>query len=235
MDVAKIKERARRYSRTNPTNYPDAQLLEDINVAYYDVNLQILRAQGYKNVGQNYKTYDLVDMSSLVAGDIGYRGEYPFPAEAIRVERVEINYGDGFVEAKIINVSELEDSIFDELDYDYSKTSPIAFILRNSINIRPLNLQAAVVNGFKLVIAEHATPFTGDAQTPNFDDSLHDILPLKVAQNLALIYPEKANKRIDQKVLDMEADLFDVYERQVPLYQTMKAKKQVYTTNRRND
>lgn len=235
MNVEKIKERARRYSRTNAANYLDTQLLEDINIVYHDINLQILKAQGYKNLGQDYKTYDLVDMSALTEGSIGYRGEFPFPADAIRIERIELDYGNGYVEVKLIRLSDLEGSAFDEESYDYSKNAPVAFILRDSIHIRPLHLTTTVVDGLKLVVAEQVTPLVNDTDEPNFDDSLHDLIPLKTAQNLSLIYPEKANSRIDQKVADMEADLYDVYERQVPLYQTMKPKKQTYITNRRNN
>ena len=132
MTLADLRSSIRRKTKTNSTNYPNADIDSDINIAYGKVWLMLQEAEGYKNTGGDFETIDFEDETGLDEQDLGYNGEYPFPvpnddpgaAGAISVLEVHVNYGDDYKKAEIINRSNTDASIFSDDDAYYSEQSP---------------------------------------------------------------------------------------------------------------
>jgi hypothetical protein len=217
MDLAtttpNLRGQSRRYTKTNATNYPDATLDADINIANGEVWMMILEAEGYKNTGGDFKVIDLEDSTGLDPQDLGYNGEYPFPSIALALDEVFIDYGDGYKKADIIDKSEVESSMFnDEDDSQYTKDSPVVFVYRDSIFIRPIHFTTKVTDGIKMLVRARQDTLTETTDTPQFESNFHNIIPLKVAQDYAMIYPEKHNSLIDKKVQELESQIISFYQ-----------------------
>jgi hypothetical protein len=164
-----------------------------------------------------------------VPTDIGYNGEYPFPSQAIALEKVEVSYnGTDYIKADIINNSDVDSSQFsaDDIAATYSEQDPKIFIYRDSYFVRPLNNVDTVTNGLKLFIRGRQSALVAPSDVPLFEENLHKLIPLKVAQDYAIIYPEKANSKIDAKIMVLEAQLISLYESRTPIESQFKSPKQ---------
>lgn len=233
MLIPEIRSLVRRWTHTNATNYPNATLDADANRVYGEIWMIILEAEGYKNTGGDFKVFDLEDSSSLDPQDLGYNGEYPFPSVAVTLEEAYINYGDGNVKAEIINRSEINSSMFDDEDSpEYSKANPKIFIFRDSILTRPIHFSTKVEDGIKLLIRRRQktlveTITNADTQvlSPEFEENFHELIPLKVAQDFYLEWPEKYNPRIDKKAAEIESQLISEYESRTPIEKRLQAPK----------
>lgn len=230
MNLSTIRARARRYSRTTESSYSNTDLDADINLKLYEVWMVIFEAQGYKNLGGDFKVYDLISTVGLVSGEIGFNGEYGFPTQALSLDSVELNYGNGHVKAEIIDRSNQSSSLFTESEYnaEFSQTNPKVFVYRDSYFVRPTNTSTTVEDGIKLTISARPTILTNTTDSPTFDLMYHDLIPLKVAQDYALFYPEKANPRIDRKVEELEAMLISDMQSRVPIQKRFRAKKEYF-------
>lgn len=225
MQLSEIITQARRLTKTNSTNYVDADIKFDINIANGEVHLMILEAEGYKNISGGFKVYDLVSTTGLVAGNIGFNGEYPFSTDTISLEEVHLDYGDGFVKAEIIDRSELEDSMFNDDDI-YSELSPKVFVYRDSYFIRPVLTTTTVTDGIKLLARLRQDQLAANDDVPIFETNFHQLIPLKVAQDYFLYYPEKYNPRIDRKVEELESQLISLYQSKTPIDFRIRESKQ---------
>lgn len=235
MLLAETRSLVRRWTHTNSTNYPDVTLDADINRVYGEIWMKILEAEGYKNTGGDFKVIDLENSTGLVAQELGYLGEYPFPSVAVNIEEAYIDYGDGAVKAEIINKSEISSSMFEDEDLpEFSEGAPKIFVLRDSIFIRPINFGAKVTNGIKLLIRRRqktivetlsSTPSVAANQTltPEFEEDFHVLIPLSVTQDYYLEWPEKYNPRIDKKAAETEDSLKAFYESRTPTEQRFQA------------
>jgi hypothetical protein len=226
---SEIRSQTRRYTHTNATNYIDATLDADSNRSNGEIWMMILEAEGYKNTGGDFKVIDFTSNTGLVAQDLGYNGEFPFPAIAMTLEQVYLDYGDGPVKAEIIDKSEISSSMFDDADNSqYSETNPKVFLYRDSIFPRPLNLGTTVTDGIKLLVRARQDTLSGESTEPQFESNFHQLIPLKNTQDFYLEYPEKYNPRIDKKVNELEAQLISFYQDRSPLETRFKAVKETY-------
>jgi hypothetical protein len=231
MTLAQLRTQARRLTKTTSGNYPDEQLDIDINQAYAEIWMMILEAEGYKNTGGDFKYYDLISTVGLApitnVAPIGYNGEYPFPSIAIDIDGIEISYdGTSYKKAEVIDKSDSLSSVFNEQDYDgtFSEQNPKAFIYRDSIFVRPTkDTVGNITNGFKLTVRQRQDSLIADIDIPLFEPNFHSLIPLKVAQDYFMYYPEKYNPKIDQKAQIIEAQLISLYQDRTPINLQIKS------------
>jgi hypothetical protein len=223
MDLTTLRSQARKYTRTNSTNYPNATLDADLNIANGEIWMMIIEAEGYKNTGGDFKVLDHEDTTSLTPQELGYNGEYPFPSIACKLEEVHIKYdsADDYAKAEIIDKSEIDSEMFNDNGI-YDKSNPKVFVYRDSYFIRPLLTDTTVTDGIKLLIQQRQDTLTNATDEPNFESNFHNLLPLKVAQDYYLIYPDKYNPRIDKKVDELENQLISFYRDRHPNVTQMK-------------
>ena len=229
MELTEIRSQARRYTHTNDTNYPDVTLDADANRSNGEVWMMILEAEGYKNSGGDFKVIDFETSVGLDPQDLGYNGEFPFPSLAITLEEAYLDYGDGHVKAEIIDRGTIDSSMFDDADEgQFSEESPKIFIFRDSIFTRPLNLDATVVDGIKLLIRARQDTLVNPTDQPMFESNFHNLIPLKMAQDFYLIYPDKYNPRIDKKVQELESQTISLYESRTPIAKRLTTIKETF-------
>jgi hypothetical protein len=218
MDLTTLRSRSRKYTKTNATNYANTDLDEDINIANGEIHMMILEAEGFKNTGGDFKVIDHEDTTSLTAQELGYNGEYPFPAIALKLEEVYVKYTSAadYVRAEIVDKSELSSEMFEDTAI-YDETNPKVFIYRDSFFIRPLLTSTTVTDGIKLLVLARQDTLTNASDTPTFESNFHNLIPLKVAQDYYLVYPEKYNPRIDKKVQELEQQLISFYMDRSPV------------------
>ena len=218
MNLTTLRSQARKYTKTNDTNYTDTNLDADLNIANGEIHMMILEAEGYKNTGGDFKVIDHENTTSLVAQDLGYNGEYPFPAIAVKLEEVYVKYVStaDYVKAEIVDKSELSSEMFEETGA-YDETNPKVFIYRDSFFIRPLLTDTTVTDGIKLLVLARQDTLTLVTDSPTFESNFHNLIPLKVAQDYYLVYPDKYNPRIDKKVNELESQIITFYHDRSPV------------------
>ena len=217
MNLTTLRSQARKYTKTNSTNYSNTDLDADINIAVGEIHMMILEAEGFKNTGGDFKVIDHEDTTSLTAQELGYNGEYPFPSIAVKLEEVYVKYdsSDDYVQAEIVDKSELSSEMFQETGA-YDKTNPKVFVYRDSFFITPLLTDDTVTDGIKLLVLARQDTLTDVTDSPDFESNFHNLIPLKVAQDYFLVYPEKYNPRIDKKVEELESQLISFYKDRSP-------------------
>lgn len=232
MTLTQLRSQARKYTRTNETNYVDATLDFDINQAYGEVWMTILEAEGYRNISGSFKTHDMVSTSGLVAGDVGYNGEYPFPSDALDIETIEVSYdGTSWSQAEIIDNRTTTSSKFNEdlINAEYSQSSPKVFMFRDSIFVRPLKETTGdITDGVKLKISQRQTALTLGTDSPLFESNFHNIIPLKVAMDFFLVHPEKYNQLIERKLNELEAQMIAFYQDRIPVVRRFQVIKEQF-------
>ena len=200
MTVAEIRAKVRRLTRTNSTTYTDANILIDINIAQEKVVAEIVKNATYANEFVVEKYYDLKAIDNLSAGDIGYKGEYPFEDGTIRPLRVEVGYEtSGTVTYRPTTIGALTQSgksAFneDDINSEFSQSSPVVFFLRNSYFIRPLlDGTDDVAAGLHLWWLDQPADVTSDSDEPAGNTIIHDVYPHIVAMEYYKENPEKYN------------------------------------------
>jgi hypothetical protein len=218
MNLTTLRAQCRKYTKTNATNYLDADLDADINIANGEIHMMILESEGFKNTGGDFKVIDHENTTGLVAQDLGYNGEYPFPAIAVKLEEIYIKYNanDDYVRAEIEDKSDLSSEMFKDNGI-YNETRPKIFVYRDSFFIRPLMTTATVVDGIKLLVLARQDTLTLATDSPTFESNFHNLIPLKVAQDYYLVYPDKYNPRIDKKINELESQIITFYHDRSPI------------------
>jgi len=129
-------------TKIESTDVSDDQLLTGLNgFIYPTMLLDILEVAGYRNTSITQATTDVKAYSSLSAGETGYKGEYPFPTNLLKVNRIEISYdGTNFYPASIYDPANSDYSEWNDNDLlnKATQTSPIVKLARDSFFIRPL-------------------------------------------------------------------------------------------------
>jgi hypothetical protein len=229
-----LRNQARKYTKTNTTNYPDSELDADLNIANGEIHMMIMESEGYKNTGGDFKVNDFICTTGLTEQEEGYNGEYPNPTDAFRVEEYYLDYGDGHVKAEIISKSEVGSEMFQDLG-GYSKARPKVFVFRDSYFTRPLLTDPTVTDGIKLLISsgpktivETVSDSNTETSEPQFASTFHNLVALKVAQDYYLVNPDKYNPRIDKKAQELEAQLISLCESKVPQEKKLQAVKEVW-------
>ena len=222
MELTTLRSRARKYTHTTSNNYSNSDLDADINIANGEIWMVILEAEGYKNIAGGFKLLDFKSTSGLTAGQLGFNGEYPFPSDALEIVRAEISYdGEYWYPAEIESMTDTTSSQFNEdqinARVDVSERNPKIFVFRDSYFVRPLKTTTGdITSGIKLMVRVRQDSIVADADEPQFESNFHNLIPLKVAQDFYLTYPDKYNPRIDRKVSELESQLISYYQTKIP-------------------
>lgn len=227
MQLSELITESRRYTKTNSTNYPDADVKKDINIVNGEIWMTILEAEGYKNIAGDFKVYDNLSTATLVSGDIGFNGEYPFPATALDIDEAEISYdGTTWTPVEIIDRSNYLSSEFneDQINATYSQSSPKMWIYRDSYFIRPLkDTTGDITDGIKLSTQRRQSTLVNDTDIPSFESNFHDLIPLKVARKFYRYHPEKYNKLVAEDGDMLEAQLISYYQDRIQVVRRFKS------------
>ena len=192
MTGTSIAEYSRILTNTNSTTLSDADVLTILNVKYGHRILDILKIQTDKNANLTEAYADLVSLTGLVAGDIGYNGEYPFPTNFLRPVRAEVLYTTTGTPVKctIYDITDNEDSEQPgEVNNTFSQANPYIRFERDSYFIRPIP-ETSVTAGLHIWYEARQTAFSSLSETPTFESNLHDILAVDIAEIEALRHPE---------------------------------------------
>jgi hypothetical protein len=187
-----IAEYARILTNTNSDTLTDADVLTILNIKYGHRILDILKIQTDKNANLTESYTNLVSLTGLVEGDIGYNGEYPFPTGLLRPVRVEIRYtATGTpVKCEIYDIADSEDSEQPgEVNNTFSQANPYIRFERDSYFVRPIP-ETSITGGLHIWYEARQTALTTLSKTPEFESNLHDVLSVDIAEVEALRHPE---------------------------------------------
>ena len=192
MTGTSIAEYARILTNTNSTTLSDADILTILNIKYGHRILDILKIQTDKNANLTESYANLVSLTGLAAGDIGFNGEYPFPTDFLRPVRAEVLYtATGTpVKCEIYDITDSSDSEQPgEVNNTFSQANPYIRFERDSYFVRPIP-ETSVTGGLHIWYEARQTALSALSETPAFEQNLHDILAVDIAEVEALRHPE---------------------------------------------
>lgn len=182
MLVSEIIEEIREELNSNATKFPDAYLLDGVNLDYAETVMDILRCKTDFNFQAEESYSDLVSTAGLTAGQNGYKGEYTFPTDLIRPIRVELSYdGVSWLPAEFYDVASAKKSEHDDEDIEsgsWSQARPFVRFERDSFFVRPANDGTTVTAGIHIWYEKRQSDLT-TSDTPLFEANYHRLLALK--------------------------------------------------------
>ena len=209
MDVAAITAKTHRYTRTsNTSGYSDADILIDLNLIKNEINFDILRWQGYKEVLDNTATLDLADWTEVSAGELGYNGEIPFPTNLLNLKRIEISLDGVMTPITIYHDTDNKLSENDDINTNFDSSKPYAIISRGSIRLRPIPSEA-VTAGLLITYAQRQSDLTDGS--PILESSFHRIFPLMLAYEYGLEDIEKINPLWESEIEKLKRQIRSFY------------------------
>lgn len=190
MQILALQNKIFRLTKTNSTSYPNADLLDDLNIAYNDTTADLFLSDGRWQWDDTNQTDLPVATAALVSG----QQDYTIPGAQLIIDRVEIlpQGGNYFYRVLPRDVSDpMWGSTLLGID-NISQGAPIYYdISGTSILLYPIPgfSQAASI---KVYFRRAQVDFTaGDLSTgtiaPGFASLFHDILAYKVAYDYAII------------------------------------------------
>lgn len=218
MNVASIQNKAYRLTNTNSTTFLDGNatnVLEELNIQYGHRILDILHARVDINASITEAYGDLVAYAGLSAGEIGYEGEYPFPADLLRPTRVEVKYGTDWVRCAIYDLNDNDNSEVqaDIVNGNFSESSPYVRFERDSYFLRPMP-KTSVSKGIRIWYEKRQTDLT--TGSPTFEQNLHDILAYDLAEQEYFMHSENYTPQwknaFDRKKAQVETKFNDFYK-----------------------
>ncbi len=208
---------ARFLTNTDSTTLTDADALTLLNIVYGQRILNILKVSVDKNASINEAYDSLVSVSGLVAGDVGFNGEYPFPTNLLKPIRAEIKLDNEFLKAEVYDINENQLSEWDEsvIQASFEQGKPYVRFERNSYFVRPLP-ETDVAGGIHIWYEKRQDSFTDLTGTPDFEQNLHDILAYDIAELESIRHTELFNgewrSAFLRKKNTVEATFLDFYK-----------------------
>ena len=235
MNVESIQNKAYRLTNTNSSTFLDGNstnILEELNIQYGHRILDILRTRVDINASITQAKTDLISVTGLSEGDIGYEGEYPFPNDLLRPTRLEIKFdGTNWKKADIYDLndntkSEIQQSV---VNGNFSTSNPFVRFERDSYFIRPMPT-TSVTNGIRVWYEQRQTDLTTDS--PTFEQNLHDILAYDLAEQEMIMHAEKYPSNVVamfyRKKQEVEDRFFAFYKDRFKRNKTIKPKFENY-------
>ena len=197
MTVAELFEEVRWNTRTDADTFKDEDILTGLNIAYGQVISKILQTTGQWEVNGKESYTNLISVTGLLDGQVGYNGEYKFPSYLIRPIRMEISYdGKEYYPANLYDLELNSSSEISELN-KFSPTSPYCRFYNNKFVIRPLPTET-VVSGLHIWYEKRQEPLSLGTDSPNFEANYHQILALMVAMRYARKFPTRMANHISE-------------------------------------
>lgn len=195
MNVAAILGKAYRLTNKSATTFLDGSatnILAELNICYKARALDILKVKGDINSFVKEIKEDLISTSGLVIGNTGYNGEYPFQSDVLRPVRVEISYdATNWYPAEVydLNSNPSSEHNQNQIQDSFFETRPFVRFERDSYFVRPLKTSAGnVTGGIHIWYEKRLDDLT--TGSPEFEESLHDILAYDLAYLERLMHPE---------------------------------------------
>lgn len=227
MQLSEIRTETRFITRTDTNTFSDADLNREANIAYKKIMLEILKVQGYRNLSGVQSTTDLVSSDGLVAGDNGFDGEYAFPADLLRPIRMEVQFDTAETPRPCI-IYDQSENILSETDDDSlsgitPELRPVVRFFRNSFLIRPIKTTVGnITDGITIWYEAREDDMSADGDTPNFEASLHDLIPVMVAERFYLRHPSKRNVAVLSEKESLMKQLRSFYKLRIPMVKQLK-------------
>ena len=223
MNVAAITAKTHRLTKTsNTSGYADSDILIDLNLIQGEINFDILRWQGYKEVLDNSATLDLADWTAVSPGALGYNGEIPFPSDLLDIKRIEIILDGVMTPVTIYHDTDNDLSENDDINTNFDSSKPYAIISRGSIRLRPIPSEA-VTGGFLITYAQRQADLTNG--TPILEPSFHRIFPLLLAHEYGLENPEIMNPQWEVEIEKIRKQIRSFYSFKYTPKLRLKARK----------
>jgi len=227
MELSEIRDETRFITRTDSVTFSDANILREANIAIKKIILEILKVEGYKNIAGKHVATTLLSTDGLVSGDLGFDGEYPFPTDMLRPTRFELLY-DTNERPKIAYIYDQIENPLSETDDDdlvviASESNPVIKFFHDSYFIRPLKTTAGdIAGGINIWYEARQANLVNDTDSPTFEESLHDLVPLMIAERFYLRHPSKRNVAVLKEKEDVMKQLRSFYKRRVPKVKQMR-------------
>lgn len=230
-DVA-TKARALTNTITNLTDYPDAQLLIDINVWYHKVVTMILESQDESGFDDMRRTNYPIQTTPMIAN----QRDYPMPVseKILKIKRVDISWNGGtnWYRARPFDTGTYDLGIgFDqasstdaELDQSFIQTDPRYQISYNSLFVYPMPTATDVSNGAIIRVewerqiqvftsSDYTSVITDSTVVPGYDDPFHIMLAYGAAYEYSISRQLPQMNQIAQKLQEDEIRLRAHYSR----------------------
>lgn len=227
MNLTELRAKTRWITRSDATSFADADLDRELNSAYRQTAILILQAQGYRNQFGKHSYTDLIDNTGLVEGDNGYQGQYSFPTNLLKPHRVEVKFSADST-PKLATVYDLsENTLFSEQSDDdltemAHQDNPIVRFNNDSLFIRPLNTSGAnITNGIHIWYEYRQDEMDTGTDVPNFEESFHEILCYFAALEFYVRYPDKYNRKAEQRLNELKRDLAKFYRARMSYKKTI--------------
>lgn len=225
MTLGDVAVKARALVHGDTTNYPDANLLIDINVWYQKVVSMILESIDETDFDDARNTTYPIKTTSMVAN----QRDYPMPVsdKVLKIKRVDITYdGTHYYKAEPIDEGEMAFGVGNDTDVDanFSQVAPRYRIAYNACFIYPQPTATDVANGGKIrmeqvrqitpfVVADYTAVLTDSTVVPGFDDPFHIMLAYGPAWEFAVANELPNIQFLQNQINDNEARLREHYGR----------------------
>ena len=217
MTREEIRNETRYITLSNSSTYSDADFNTGLEIIRKRIMTKVIHGMTDWNVKGEIAQADLISTTGLVAGDLGYNGEYPFPTDLAKLIRIDVSYdGDYFYRAKQYFINDNDDSeeTDDERDDMGEETAPVARIYRDSFFLRPLP-DTTVTNGIRIKYQVELDALSGDSSEPEeFREVDHEIYVYAMAIRFGTRYPKKMQQEWKTRYQELERDLILFYANQ---------------------
>ena len=222
MDLSEIRTQTRFYTKTTTSTFSDTDLDREANNAYDFLVMELLKVQGYTNINGTEVDTDFVTTSGLSAGDNGYNGEYAFPTDLLKPKRFEVKYSSTGTPRRcsIYDMSENSMSEYDEdeIQAQFSESSPYVMFFRNAYRIRPVNDgDDDITDGIHIWYEKRQDELSNDSDEPIFEANFHNLIPLKVAMAYGMRHSDKYNPVWKTEYKDLFNNFQAFYRTRLPI------------------
>lgn len=227
MNLTDLRAKTRWVTRSDSVSFPDADLDRELNSSYKQVAILILQSQGYRNELVKHSYTDFIDNTGLSIGDVGYQGQYPFPTDLLKPNRVEVKFtATGAPKlATVYDLSEntlWSESTDDDLNEMANGDNPIVRFSDDSYFVRPLNETGAnITGGIHIWYEYRQADLSTGTDEPNFEESFHEILCYMAAVEYYVRYPDKYNRKAEQRLSEIKRLMTKHYQKRMSFKKTI--------------
>lgn len=231
MTLGDIATKARFITNTDTVNWPDAQVLIDINIWYQKVVSMILESMDEADFDDNRRT----DYPIVTTPMIANQRDYPLGVneKVLKIKRVDITFdGSHWYRATPFDSGELSSGIGftpasstdTVLDSNFIQQAPRYDLAYNAIWVYPMPLTVDVANGATIrvewdrqiqpfVVGDYSSVLTDSTVVPGFDDPFHVMLAYGAAFEYATTRQLPQVAQITSKLQEDELRLRQHYGR----------------------
>lgn len=223
MLVSDIFTEIRNEADVNSTKVSDSYLTTGINLDHGELIQDVLDARGDINFNVNEAYTDLISTSGLSAGSTGYNGEYTWPTDLIKPQRIEVSFdGTYYYPAKVYDINDpLSQSEFNstQIQTSFYQNNPYVRFERNSYFIRPLKTTTGnVTNGIHIWYEQRQSSLTS-SDTPTIEPNFHRLYVLmgvlRIMRRFRKEYSLNDREEMRVEIASLRAKFINFYGKQV--------------------